>query len=116
MQIRQGLLAIGVFAKTIIGGERGIRTPAGLPQSGFQDRPPKTTTNYDKSSYGKLHEPLSCQLTVSHDKPSINPPQDNAPVPSDLAPIAAAWPSIPDQIKAAVKAVLAPYLIAKGQK
>ena len=33
---------------------------------------------------------------------------------SYLVAVAAAWPSIPDPIKAAVKAVLAPYLITEG--
>jgi hypothetical protein len=37
-------------------------------------------------------------------------------VPSDLAGIVAAWPSIPDQIKAAVRAVLAPYLAVDAEK
>jgi hypothetical protein len=55
------------------------------------------------------------QRTVSPDKPADNPSTDNRPELSpDLAAIISAWPSIPDQIKAAVKAVLAPYLTKKG--
>ena len=33
---------------------------------------------------------------------------------ADLVPIIVSWPSVPDPIKTAVKAVLAPYLIAEG--
>jgi hypothetical protein len=54
-------------------------------------------------------------LTVSLDNPSANPSLDDNPsLPADLVGIATAWTSIPDPIKTAVKAILAPYLNLKG--
>ena len=50
------------------------------------------------------------ERTVSQDKPISTAP--NA-LPADLVTIAASWPTVPDPIKVAVKAVLAPYLIAE---
>ena len=65
----------------------------------------------------ELKTPLSCELTVSHDKPPENPSTGKpAELPADLAEIVSAWPAIPDQIKAAVKAVLAPYMTGETAK
>jgi hypothetical protein len=58
---------------------------------------------------------LSSQLTVSHDKPISDVNEIPVPeLPPDLAAIMTAWPTIPAQIKAAVKAVLAPYMTPEG--
>ncbi len=51
------------------------------------------------------------QRAVSHDKPSSEPDQEHTPTLfSDLAAIVASWPSVPEPIRDAVKAVLAPYM------
>ena len=87
------------------------------PYAGLASRPGKPTTSKRVMGCTKQKTPLSCELTVSHDKPVINPSTDNPPALSpDLAGIVAAWSSIPDQIKAAVKAVLAPYLTHEAEK
>ena len=56
---------------------------------------------------------LTLPLTLSNESLPI----DNPPVPpSDLAEITLAWPSVPEHVKAAVKAMFAPYLKPEGGK
>ena len=51
---------------------------------------------------------MSAELTVSHDKPTENPPSDNRPdLPPDVARIVAAWPTLPEAIRAGILAMVA---------
>jgi hypothetical protein len=50
-------------------------------------------------------------LTLAPENPSTGKPSE---LPSDLVEIMTAWPTVPAQIKAAVKAVLAPYMTPEG--
>jgi hypothetical protein len=57
-------------------------------------------------------KPLSVNLTVSHGKPDRADGDISAlALPADLTAIALAWSSVPEPIKAAVKAVLDPYML-----
>ena len=55
------------------------------------------------------------QRTVPNTKPPMEPQHENTThLFSNLAAIVVSWPSVPDPIKTAVQAVLAPYLITEG--
>ncbi len=65
----------------------------------------------------RMHDtkkPLTLPLTPHNSNKSTAQPQALPVDLTDLAAIVASWPSIPDPIKAAVKAVLAPYMLAEG--
>ncbi len=72
---------------------------------------PETTTALVSRCYGVEKSMRTGERTVSQDKPISTAP--NALPAADLVTIAASWPTVPDPIKVAVKAVLAPYLIAE---
>ena len=97
-----------------IGGETGIRTLGRASPSLVFETSPSTPSTLDVSSNcDESKTPLSCRLTLSHDNPIVG---EVNPLPPDLAEIVLSWLSIPDPIKAAVKAVLAPYMKMEGKE
>ena len=101
--------ALGIVAKKAkTGGEGGIRTlDRGYPLCRLS-KPVHESSKHNNNKV--LYEHKTPRDTHRDTFSEINA----LPLPSDLAPIAAAWSSIPEPIKVAVKAVVAPYLGKEG--
>jgi len=86
-------------------GEGGIRTPGtGIcPYDGLANRCSKNTTSEKTKTYKTANGQLTPQLTPnSRNQGKI----DAQSLPVDLAEIVAAWPELPEHIKAAIKALI----------
>jgi hypothetical protein len=71
--------------------------------TGLQNRFCETITSESANTYSQQNRALTPQLTPESPKQGQIEP---TPLPSDLAKIVAAWPTLPEHIKAAIKALI----------
>ena len=97
-----------------VGAGEGNRTL----MTSLEDCGAKPAKSLKSTCCGDTKKALSWQLAVLHDKSANSPSAVNLfelSLPSDLVILAAAWPSIPDAIRQALMAIVAPY-IKEGEK
>ncbi len=97
----------------ICGANSGIRTQ----DLRFANEQPQNCNILNRKKLHELQNSLDTPRDTLASKNAITIAETTrSAIPSELVNIVASWTSIPDQIKAAVQAVLAPYLIGGDRK